>query len=49
MASVPQADKWSPDSWRAKPILQVPEYPDAKALHDVEARLATLSAAGFCR
>jgi 3-deoxy-7-phosphoheptulonate synthase len=41
MASVPQADKWSPDSWRAKPILQVPEYPDAKALHDVEARLAS--------
>ncbi len=32
---------WSPDSWRAKPILQVPEYPDAKALAEVEARLAT--------
>jgi hypothetical protein len=41
MASVPQVDKWSPESWRAKPILQVPEYPDAKALHDVEAKLAT--------
>ena len=33
--------KWSPDSWRAKPILQVPDYPDAKALADVEAQLAT--------
>ena len=41
MASVPQADKWSPESWRAKPILQVPEYPDAAALHCVEAKLAT--------
>src|ERR1700723_3481965 len=33
--------KWSPDSWRAKPILQVPDYPDPKALADVEATLAT--------
>src|SRR6202034_1628788 len=33
--------KWSPDSWRSKPIVQVPEYPDAKALADVEAQLAT--------
>jgi 3-deoxy-7-phosphoheptulonate synthase len=32
---------WSPDSWRAKPILQVPEYPDRQALGDVETRLAT--------
>jgi len=32
---------WSPDSWRGKPILQVPEYPDPKALAEVEARLAT--------
>ncbi|HXF54339.1 MAG TPA: 3-deoxy-7-phosphoheptulonate synthase class II [Hyphomicrobiaceae bacterium] len=32
---------WSPDSWREKPILQVPEYPDPKALAEVEARLAT--------
>jgi len=31
---------WSPESWRTKPIVQVPEYPDAKALADVEARLA---------
>ena len=32
---------WSPDSWRSKPIVQVPEYPDKAALADVEARLAT--------
>src|SRR4029077_948660 len=33
--------KWSPDSWRAKPRLQMPDYPDPKALGDVEAQLAT--------
>ena len=32
---------WSPDSWRSKPIVQVPDYPDAAALADVEAKLAT--------
>ena len=32
---------WTPDSWRAKPVQQVPEYPDAKALADVEKQLAT--------
>ncbi|MBR0798869.1 3-deoxy-7-phosphoheptulonate synthase class II [Bradyrhizobium jicamae] len=35
------SERWTPDSWRAKPILQVPDYPDAKALADVEAQLAT--------
>src|ERR1700681_223647 len=35
------SERWTPDSWRAKPVLQVPEYPDAKALGDVEAQLAT--------
>ena len=34
-------DKWSPESWRLKPILQVPDYPDQDALRDVEAKLAT--------
>ncbi|MDE0538261.1 MAG: 3-deoxy-7-phosphoheptulonate synthase class II [Rhodospirillales bacterium] len=34
------AAKWAPDSWRGKPIEQVPEYPDAKELADVEARLS---------
>ncbi|MEE8350740.1 MAG: 3-deoxy-7-phosphoheptulonate synthase class II [Rhodospirillales bacterium] len=33
------AKKWAPDSWRGKPILQVPAYPDAGALESVEARL----------
>ncbi len=31
---------WSPESWRSKPIVQVPDYPDTAALADVEARLA---------
>ena len=35
------AQTWTPDSWRAKPILQVPAYPDQKVLEDVEARLRT--------
>ncbi len=33
------ANKWTPDSWRGKPILQVPEYRDASALEDMEADL----------
>ncbi|MFT5511366.1 MAG: 3-deoxy-7-phosphoheptulonate synthase, partial [Hyphomicrobiaceae bacterium] len=32
---------WSPESWRSKPIVQVPEYRDAKAVASVEDRLAT--------
>ena len=32
---------WSPDSWRRRPIRQVPEYPDPEALRKVEERLAT--------
>ncbi len=35
------SERWTPDSWRAKPVLQMPDYPDAKALADVEAQLAT--------
>lgn len=30
---------WSPDSWRSLPALQMPHYPDASALADVEGRL----------
>ncbi|AZO62659.1 3-deoxy-7-phosphoheptulonate synthase class II [Mesorhizobium sp. M1A.F.Ca.IN.022.07.1.1] len=33
--------KWSPNSWRAKPIKQVPAYPDLAALEATEARLTT--------
>ncbi|MBB3146469.1 3-deoxy-7-phosphoheptulonate synthase [Phyllobacterium trifolii] len=32
---------WTPTSWRGKPIKQVPYYPDAQAVSDVEARLRT--------
>ncbi len=31
---------WSPDSWRARPVAQVPDYPDAEALASVERQLA---------
>jgi 3-deoxy-7-phosphoheptulonate synthase len=32
---------WTPDSWRQKPVEQVPAYPDAAALDAVEKELAT--------
>src|ERR1700676_1403364 len=35
------SERWTPDSWRTKPVLQTPDYPDARALADVEAQLAT--------
>lgn len=31
---------WAPDSWRAKPVRQVPNYPDAGHLASVEQQLA---------
>ncbi len=31
--------KWTPDSWRARPIRQVPAYPDPERLSEMEARL----------
>ncbi|TCT11750.1 3-deoxy-D-arabinoheptulosonate-7-phosphate synthase [Tepidamorphus gemmatus] len=34
------AKAWSPDSWRSKPIVQVPDYPDPAALAEVEATLS---------
>ncbi len=43
---------WSPESWRAKPALQMPEYPDEAALTAAEAKLKTyppLVFAGECR
>jgi 3-deoxy-7-phosphoheptulonate synthase len=30
---------WKPDSWRGKPVLQAPEYPDPNALEEVESNL----------
>src|ERR1700680_4235883 len=35
------AERWAPDSWRKKPILQVPDYPDRAALAETEKQLAT--------
>jgi 3-deoxy-7-phosphoheptulonate synthase len=32
--------RWSPDSWRSKPIAQVPNYPDLGALQAVEKQIA---------
>src|SRR5438132_1440413 len=34
-------ERWTRDSWRSKPIAQMPEYPDKAALATVERRLAT--------
>ena len=34
------AAKWNRDSWRAKPIEQVPVYPDQSVLADAEGTLA---------
>src|SRR5918993_1009050 len=34
------SERWTPNSWRAKPIQQVPTYPDAAALTGVERQLA---------
>ena len=35
------AERWTPDSWRTKPVVQVPEYPDPQALAAVEKQLST--------
>ncbi|MDX2204231.1 MAG: 3-deoxy-7-phosphoheptulonate synthase class II [Hyphomicrobiaceae bacterium] len=40
---------WSPDSWRQKPIVQVPEYPDAAALAEVERHLRNFPPLVFIR
>jgi len=34
-------ERWTPESWRARPILQMPEFPDQQALAEVEQQLAT--------
>jgi 3-deoxy-7-phosphoheptulonate synthase len=44
MLSAPRKDlvmasEWTPDSWRSKPVSQMPVYPDPAALEVVEARL----------
>ena len=35
------AERWTPESWRGKPALQMPDYPDPAALAEVETQLAT--------
>ena len=35
------APRWSPDSWRTKPIEQVPLYPDLDELAQVEEQIAS--------
>lgn len=39
MAPKPTAAKWTPESWRARPARQIPDYPDASALADAIAQL----------
>jgi len=34
-------ERWTPDNWRNKPIVQVPDYPDQAALQAVEQQLAS--------
>lgn len=36
------AGNWTPDSWRSKPIRQVPDYPDAEALKAAERTLGDM-------
>ena len=35
------SEKWTPGSWRDKPIVQAPDYPDPERLAAIEGRLAT--------
>ncbi|HTS39846.1 MAG TPA: 3-deoxy-7-phosphoheptulonate synthase class II [Xanthobacteraceae bacterium] len=35
------SERWTRDSWRKKPIAQVPEYPDKRELEAVEQKLAS--------
>ena len=35
------SQKWSPDSWRSKPYVQIPDFPDKEALKVVEERLSS--------
>src|SRR6185295_551799 len=34
-------ERWTPDSWRNKPVVQMPAYPDAGKLAGTEAKLAS--------
>jgi 3-deoxy-7-phosphoheptulonate synthase len=39
LEGIVMAQSWSPDSWRLRPVQQLPEYPDPAALGEVEERL----------
>lgn len=41
-SSVNRADQWSPQSWRQRPALQMPVYPDAVALEHTLGELRQL-------
>ena len=34
-------ERWTPDSWRGRPVAQLPVYPDAGKLAETEAKLAS--------
>src|SRR5882724_11170770 len=34
-------ERWTPDSWRGKPVVQMPQYPDAGKLSQTELKLAS--------
>ncbi len=36
-------ERWTPDSWRGKPVKQMPVYPDAAKLEEIENTLKELS------
>src|SRR5207248_6492051 len=42
VSSAPPVFAWTPDSWRARPALQQPEYPDTAALDRVLGELRQL-------
>ena len=43
------SSRWTPDSWRQKPIEQMPAYPDEAASAGGREGAGELPAAGFCR
>ena len=35
------SERWTPDHWRTRPVAQMPDYPDKRALAEVERQLST--------
>ena len=42
LSSSSASNAWLPESWRGKPALQMPSYPDLQALEDVLGQLRQL-------